>query len=109
MVKFNAYYWIPQVDHTINGKQHYRSQVLDATLDKKGNIIIKTDFYFPVGSIFHYICGDVDYVIKSQDKDTYETVYAVRRCDGQESTLDDVFMLKTKKWIYRDGFEYEVR
>lgn len=110
MARFQAYHWIPKTDHTINGKEYYRSQILDATLDEKGeNIIIKIDFYFPVGSIFHYICGDVDYVIESQDKNTYEKVFSVKRCDGEKPTLDDVFMLKTKKWIYRDGFMHKVR
>lgn len=110
MAKFQAYHWIPPTDHSVNGEQFYRSQVLDATLDSKGeNIIIKLDFYFPVGSIFHYICGDVDYIIESQDRNTHEKIYTVKRCDEQDPTLDDVFMLKKNKWVYRDGFKHKVR
>lgn len=85
------------------------SRVLDATIDDDKNIVIKTDLYFPVGSIFHYICSDVDYVIKSQDKHSTKCIYKVRRCDGQEATLEDAFMLKRHKIIYRDGFEHKVR
>lgn len=107
MVK--QYNWIPPVDHTINSKETYRSSVVDATLDDNQNIIMKTDLYFPVGSIFHYICSEIDYLIKSQDPDSAKYIYKVVRCDGQPPTLDDVFMLKKKKWIYRDGFQHKVK
>lgn len=106
MGRWKNYHWIPPVDHTIFSKERYRSQVLNATLSKCGTwIIMELDMYFPVGSIFHSIHGDVDYVIKSQDRGTYKNRYKVTRCDNTPVTLNDAYWLKERKWIYRDGFE----
>lgn len=107
MSKFRAYNWIPPKDTMINGNEYYRSKVIEATLDNDGHIIMEIDFYFPVGSIFHYIGGCDDYIIKSKDKNDTRNVYKVCRCDCQAASLDDVYNLKTKKWIYRTGFKHK--
>lgn len=102
------YAWIQPIDHTINGKEWYRSYVLDATLDDNLQMVLTLREYFPVGSIFHAIHSDVYYVIKSQDISTHKNVYKVCRDDGKEMTLDDVHELKTKRYIFRSGFEHRV-
>lgn len=99
--------WIQPIDHTLNAKEWYRSTVVDATLDNNLDMILTLQEYFPVGSIFHAIHSCTDYVIKSQDISKVENVYKVKRCDGRDVSLDDVFELKTKKTVYRDGFEYK--
>lgn len=102
------YAWIQPIDHTLNGKEWYRSYVIDATLDKNLQMVLTLREYFPVGSIFHALHSDVDYVIKSQDISAVKNVYKVCRCDGMGMTLDDVYEMKRRRYVYRDGFEHKI-
>lgn len=109
MGKWTNYHWIPPSDHSINSREFYRSEVVEATLSKDGRfIVMKTYIPFPVGSIFHSLHGDVDYVIHSKDKHSYEYIYNVLRCDNEPVGMNDVLELKMRRWIFRDGFIYGV-
>lgn len=101
--------WIQPIDHTINGVEWNRSQVLDATLDKDRHMVLTLQEYFPVGTIFHALKSDIDYVIKSQDIQSVDNVFKVCRYDGKEMTLDDVFELKRRRFVYRSGYVYGER
>lgn len=49
-----GYYWIEPVDQTLNDFQFYKARIVgDPEYDEKHHrVILRTDKYFPVGSIF---------------------------------------------------------
>lgn len=49
-----GYYWIEPVDRTLNDFQFYKAHIVgDPEYDEKHHrVILRTDKYFPVGSIF---------------------------------------------------------
>ena len=50
-------YWIEPVDQTLNDFQFYKARIVgDPEYDEKHHrVILRTDKYFPVGSIFHVL------------------------------------------------------
>ncbi len=52
-----GYYWIEPVDQTLNDFQFYKARIVgDPEYDERHHrVILRTDKYFPVGSIFHVL------------------------------------------------------
>ena len=60
-----GYYWIEPVDQTLNDFQFYKARIVgDPEYDERHHrVILRTDKYFPVGSIFHVLKDPEMFVI----------------------------------------------
>ena len=65
-----GYYWIEPVDQTLNDFQFYKARIVgDPEYDEKHHrVILRTDKYFPVGSIFHVLKDPEMFVIERKFK-----------------------------------------
>lgn len=74
-----GYYWIEPVDDTLNDFQFFKTTILDKPViyDSACRLLIRTREHFPVGSIFHTLRNDFDYVIEEK-KRTWGNHYIVR-------------------------------
>ena len=94
-----GYYWIEPVDQTLNDFQFYKARIVgDPEYDEKHHrVILRTDKYFPVGSIFHVLKDPEMFVIERKFK-TWGNKYVVKPCEG-EWEWESV-----QKLIFRSGF-----
>lgn len=65
-----GYYWIEPVDQTLNDFQFYKARIVDDPEydEKHHRVILRTDKYFPVGSIFHVLKDPEMFVIERKFK-----------------------------------------
>lgn len=99
-----GYYWIEPVDRTLNDFQFYKAHIVgDPEYDEKHHrVILRTDKYFPVGSIFHVLKDSEMFVIERKFK-TWGNKYVIKPCGG-EWEWESVQKLKDKAIIFRSGF-----
>ena len=103
-----GYYWIPQVDMTLNGQQYYEALVMGRPeFDMKKHLIrFRLSRYFPVGSILHFLKDNTEYVIKCRLKRP-GLWYEAKRVDGGSIVPEDIERFTSKKPVYRCGFFHE--
>lgn len=99
-----GHYWIEPVDQTLNDFQFYKARIVgDPEHDEKHHrVILRTDKYFPVGSIFHVLKDSEMFVIERKFK-TWGNKYVIKPCEG-EWEWGSVQKLKDKAIIFRSGF-----
>lgn len=99
-----GHYWIEPVDQTLNDFQFYKARIVgDPEYDEKHHrVILRTDKYFPVGSIFHVLNDKEMFVIERKFK-IWGNKYVIRPCEG-EWEWESVQKLKDKAIIFRAGF-----
>lgn len=99
-----GHYWIEPVDQTLNDFQFYKARIVgDPEHDERHHrVILRTDKYFPVGSIFHVLKDPEMFVIERKFK-TWGNKYVVKPCEG-EWEWESVQKLKDKAIIFRSGF-----
>lgn len=99
-----GYYWIEPVDRTLNDFQFYKARIVgDPEYDERHHrVILRTDKYFPVGSIFHVLNDKEMFVIERKFK-IWGNKYVIRPCEG-EWEWESVQKLKDKAIIFRSGF-----
>lgn len=99
-----GYYWIEPLDQTLNDFQFYKAHIVgDPEYDEKHHrVILRTDKYFPVGSIFHVLNDKEMFVIERKFK-IWGNKYVIRPCEG-EWKWESVQKLKDKAIIFRTGF-----
>jgi len=99
-----GYYWIEPVDRTLNDFQFYKARIVgDPEYDERHHrVILRTDKYFPVGSIFHVLNDKEMFVIERKFK-IWGNKYVIRPCEG-EWEWESVQKLKDKAIIFRTGF-----
>lgn len=99
-----GHYWIEPVDQTLNDFQFYKARIVgDPEYDEKHHrVILRTDKYFPVGSIFHVLNDKEMFVIERKFK-IWGNKYVIRPCEG-EWEWESVQKLKDKAIIFRTGF-----
>lgn len=99
-----GYYWIEPVDQTLNDFQFYKAHIVgDPEYDEKHHrVILRTDKYFPVGSIFHVLNDKEMFVVERKFK-IWGNKYVIRPCEG-EWKWESVQKLKDKAIVFRTGF-----
>ena len=80
-----GHYWIEPVDQTLNDFQFYKARIVgDPEYDEKHHrVILRTDKYFPVGSIFHVLNDKEMFVIERKFKiwgNKYVICFPIRKC-----------------------------
>lgn len=98
------YYWIPPTDHTLNAAEHYQASVKGNTVFdfKRNKIVFELSQYFPVGSIFHFMHNEVDYVITCRLRKP-GLIYEAKRFDGKDINSEDIDRFNSGRFVYRDG------
>lgn len=104
-----GYYWIPQSDDTLNGRQYYTASIKgDIQFDlKRKRIIFQSDRYFPVGSVFHFTHNCFNYVITCRLRKP-GLWFEARREDSGRIGPDDIERFESGRFIHRDGFMHNV-
>ena len=98
------YYWIPQTDRSLNDFEFFKTDILDKPViyDSRQRIYIRTREHFPVGSIFHTLRNDYDYVVEEK-KRMWGNHYIVRALCAPWS-WDVANGLRDGDLIFRTGF-----
>lgn len=102
-----GYYWIKPVDNSINGEANYGAYIKgDIFFDiKRRRIVFSLDRFFPVGSIFHFIHTEDNYIITKRLRKP-GLWYEARREDDAVIGKDDMSRFTSGRMIYRDGFAH---
>lgn len=99
-----GYYWIEPVDDTLNDFPFFKTTILDKPViyDSACRLLIRTREHFPVGSIFHTLRNDFDYVIEEKRR-TWGNHYIVRPLSAPWD-WDVANGLREGDLIFRTGF-----